>query len=54
MFINIEVKSNNNKYNRLVDITAEQTGQSTVSSYKHNAIIFKGKKKICSGYNQLL
>jgi hypothetical protein len=54
MCFDIKVKSDSKKYNRLVAITAEQTLKSTVASYKHNAIIYKGKKKICSGYNQLL
>ena len=51
---NIEVRSNNHKYNRLVEITAQQTLKSAITSYKHKAIIYQGKKKICSGYNQIL
>ena len=40
-----------NKLNRLVSLAADESMRSTVA-YKHGAVIYQGKKKICSGYNQ--
>jgi deoxycytidylate deaminase len=51
---NIKIESNNHKYNRLVDIAAKRSLKSTSNTYKHGAVIYQGKKIICSGYNQSL